>query len=846
MRLPLAWLRDYCDPPLTTEELAERLDLSGTEVGFVEHHGVGALDRFVVGRVLAAEQHPDADRLSVCRVEVGNGDVAQIVCGAPNVAAGQIVAVARPGAVMPDGTELGRAKLRGVESDGMILAEDELGIGTDHAGILVLDDDLRPGQPLVDALPISTDVIELEITPNRPDCLGIYGLAREVHAITGAPLAAPPWSVDAGSAGEVAAASVAVEDPDLCPRFTARVYDDVRIGPSPPWLKARLMAAGQRPINNVVDVTNYVMLLTGHPLHAFDLDRVAGDRLVVRRARAGEQIELLDGAVRALDEPMMVILDGDGPTSLAGIMGGSRSEVADDTTRVLMEVASWNGPNIQRTSRKLGVRSEASARFEKGLSPDAALEAQVMASVLMEHVVGATLLPGTIDVGGAGPAPATLTLRPGRVAALLGIEIPAERCAQTLAALGFGVERSDHAAAEPSGVGAPSDGTPLSVTVPHWRRNDVTREVDLIEEVARVDGVERLPATLPARRGAYGVLTPAQKLRRRTEDALAARRLDELAGWSFSAPDLPDRLRLAAGDPRRDAVVLANPLSSAQSAMRTTLLGSLLDGARHNVTHGARDVRLFELGAVYLAAQHPAAPPEATARGQGPLPGDAGRRAAAQRAHAATLPTERLHAAAVLTGAVRPATWREPEPPQADFFAAKGVLEGVAETLRVALRFEPTGAEPFLHPARAARVLAAGEAAGWLGELHPAVAEAWELPPAAGFEVDLDVLFAGAPDALLYEDVTSFPAVHRDLAVLVPEAVPAADVVETIRTASPLLEHVDIFDVYTGEQVGPGRKSLALHLTFRTADRTLRDEDVDRQIEEVVGALRQLGGELRA
>ncbi|MFL5903099.1 MAG: phenylalanine--tRNA ligase subunit beta [Solirubrobacteraceae bacterium] len=830
MRLPLAWLRDYCDPPLTTEELAERLDLTGTEVGFVEHHGVEALDRFVVGRVLEAEQHPDADRLSVCRVEVGNGDVAQIVCGAPNVAAGQIVAVARPGAVMPDGTELGRAKLRGVESDGMILAEDELGIGTDHAGILVLDDDLRPGQPLVDALPISTDVIELEITPNRPDCLGVYGLAREVHAITGAPLAAPPWSVDPGATGEVPAASVVVEDPDLCPRFTARVYEDVRVGRSPPWLKARLMAAGQRPINNVVDVTNYVMLLTGHPLHAFDLDRVAGGRLVVRRARGGEQIELLDGAVRTLDDPMVVILDGEGPTSLAGIMGGSRSEVADDTTRVLMEVASWNGPNIQRTSRKLGVRSEASARFEKGLSPDAALEAQVMASVLMEHVVGATLLPGTIDVGGAGPPPATLTLRPERVATLLGVEIPAERCAQTLAALGFGVDGE----------------APLSVTVPHWRRNDVTREVDLIEEVARVDGVEKLPATLPARRGAYGVLTPVQRLRRRTEDALAARRLDELAGWSFTAHDLPDRLRLAADDPRRAAVVLANPLSSAQSVMRTTLLGSLLDGARHNVTHGARDVRLFELGAVYLAAQHPAAPPEATAPGHGPVAGDAERRAAAQRAHAATLPTERLHAAAVLTGAARPATWREPEPPQADFFAAKGVLEGVAETLRVPLRFEPAGAEPFLHPARAARVLAAGEPAGWLGELHPGVAAAWELPPATAFEVDLDVLFAGAPDALLYEDVISFPAVHRDLAIVVPEAVPAAEVVETIRTASPLLERVDIFDVYTGEQVGPGRKSLALHLTFRTSDRTLRDEEVDRQIEDIVGALRKLGGELRA
>ena len=377
MRLPLFWLRDYCDPPLTTDELADRLDLTGTEVGWIEHHGVGALERFVVGRVLEADKHPDADRLSVCRVDVGNGDVAQIVCGAPNVAAGQTVAVARPGAVMPDGTELGAARLRGVESQGMILAEDELGIGTDHAGILVLDGDLEPGQPLADALPIATDVIELEITPNRPDCLGVYGLAREVHAITGAPLAQPPWSTDPGSRGPVEAASVTVEDHELCPRFTARVYEDVSIGPSPPWLKARLMAAGQRPINNVVDVTNYVMLLTGHPLHAFDLDRVAGRRLVVRPARRGEKIELLDGTVRELEDPMMVILDDDGPTSLGGIMGGSRSEVEETTTRVLMEVASWNGPNIQRTSRKLGVRSEASSRFEKGLSPDAACKEAV-------------------------------------------------------------------------------------------------------------------------------------------------------------------------------------------------------------------------------------------------------------------------------------------------------------------------------------------------------------------------------------------------------------------------------------------------------------------------------------
>jgi len=832
MRLPLFWLRDYCDPPLTTEELADRLDLSGTEVGWIEHHGVGALHRFVVGRVVEADKHPNADRLSVCRVDVGDGDPAQIVCGAPNVAAGQTVAVARPGAVMPDGSELGAAKLRGIESQGMILAEDELGIGTDHAGILVLDDDLEPGQPLVDALPIATDVIELEITPNRPDCLGVYGLAREVHAITGAPLAIPPWSSDPGSPGPVQGAEVVVEDDELCPRFTARVYDDVRIGPSPPWLKARLMAAGQRPINNVVDITNFVMLLTGHPLHAFDLDRVAGHRLVVRPAHEGERIELLDGAVRELEPPMVVILDDDGPTSLAGIMGGSRSEVSETTTRVLMEVASWNGPNIQRTSRKLGVRSEASSRFEKGLPPEAALEAQVMASILMEHVVGATLAPGTIDVGGPGPDPARLTLRPARVAALLGIDIPAERCAEILDALGFGV----------SGV----DGeAPFAVTVPHWRRLDVTREIDLVEEVARVDGLERLPATLPARRGAYGVLRPDQQRRRAVEDALAARGLFEIAGWSFGSPELPDRLRLAADDPRRRLVTLANPLSSAQSALRPTLLGSLLDSARNNVARGAGDVRLFELGAVYVDEQQPASPAEATARGHGPLPSDAQRRADAERAHAATLPTERLTAAAVLVGAARPATWRDPEPPPADFYAAKGVLEAVAAALRVPLAFAPADDQPFLNPARAARVSAGAQPVGWIGELHPAVAAEWELPGAAAFEVDLEALFAVVPGPPAYEDVTSFPAVHRDLAIVVPESVPAAAVLDVLR-ASPLAEHVGVFDVYRGPQVDEDAKSLAVHVSFRAPDRTLTDEEVDREVAALTERLRSLGGELRA
>ena len=348
MRVPIEWLSEYCAPHMTPVALASRLAMTGTEVERVEHHGVEALDYFVVGKVLDRHQHPDADRLSVCMVDVGGSTAQQIVCGAPNVKAGQTVAVAKPGAVMPDGTKLDRRKLRGQESNGMILAEDEVGIGSDHAGIMVLDDDIKPGTPLAEVIPIATDVLALEITQNRPDCLGVYGVAREVHAATGAPLKDPPWANDPGTSGDVDGITIDVQCPDLCPRFTARMFENVTIGPSPRWLKARLMAAGQRPISNVVDITNYVMLLTGQPLHAFDLDRVAGGRLTVRRAAPGELVDTLDGQTRTLDDEMVLIADEDGPTSIAGVMGGARSEVHEGTTRVLMEVANWIGPNIHR------------------------------------------------------------------------------------------------------------------------------------------------------------------------------------------------------------------------------------------------------------------------------------------------------------------------------------------------------------------------------------------------------------------------------------------------------------------------------------------------------------------
>ena len=823
MRVPLDWLLEFCDPGLDVEALEERLTMTGTKVEAVHGHGVGSPEGFLVGKVLSAERHPDADRLSVCTVDLGDGGKpAQIVCGAPNVAAGQTVAVARPGAVMPDGTTLGRAKLRGVVSEGMILAEDEVAAGTDHDGIMVLDDDLAAGTPLGKVLPIATPVLELEITPNRPDCLGVYGVAREVHAVTGAPLAQAPWAGDCGCDGDIdgldTPVEIVVDCPDLCPRFTARVFEDVRIGPSPLWLKARLMAAGQRPINNVVDVTNYVMLLTGHPLHAFDLDRIADSRLVVRRAGDGEQIETLDGQRRSLDGDMVVIEDGRGPTSIGGIMGGGRSEVHAGTRRVLMEVATWNGPNINRTMARLNLRTEAGARFEKQLPVESALEAQAVASILMTEVCGARLLDGTIDVGQSLGEPAAVKVRDARIAGLLGHSIPRPRCAEILEALGFAVTDA-------------MDG--LVARVPHFRRGDVTREADLVEEIARVDGLDKLPATLPSRRGAVGILTPAQRARRRAEDALVGCGLREVVGWSFTSPAVNDRLRL-----EERGLALENPMSEEQSVMRTTLLGSLLDAASHNVRRGAEDLGLFEVGAVYLP---PAEEPEV--RGEWPPPvGTPGWIALREQ----RLPDERMHLGALLLGHARPAEWREAEPPAADAFAAKGILDALGAALRVRLAVEPAG-RPFLHPGRSARVLASGRDVGWLGELHPLVAGEWDLPAAAGFEIDLGRLLPAVPAVPMYRDLTSFPAVHQDLAVVVDAGVPAGAVLDVVRQAAgDLLVRAEVFDVYRGEQIGRGRVSLALRLEFSAPDRTLTDDEVARRRENTVAALRdRLGAEPR-
>ncbi|MBS1846520.1 MAG: phenylalanine--tRNA ligase subunit beta [Actinobacteria bacterium] len=822
MRVPYSWLREYCDPGLPIEELADRLVMTGTEVERIDVVGPPSPDNFVIGKVTEAVQHPDADRLRVCTVDVGEGGARTIVCGAPNVGAGQTVAVALPGARMPGGDKLRKAKLRGVASEGMILAADEIEVGEDHDGIMVLDDALSAGTPLADVIPLAEPVLEIEVTPNRSDCFGVHGIAREVHAVTGADLGPDPWADDAPAEGEGQAsdfASVTIEVPDLCPRFTARVFRDVKIGPSPLWLRERLAAAGQRPISNVVDITNYVMLLTAQPLHAYDLDKLPGGELIVRTAREGEKMTTLDGVERELDPEIVLVCDRDRPSGIGGVMGGQVSEVSDETTSLLLEAANWNGPNILQTSRRLSLRSEASARFEKQLHPDLTMRAQAVASKLIVELCGATMVPGTIDVAAPAPEPRTLRLRGSRVTSILGMEIPQADQVAYLERQGFAVE---------------VDGEDLLATVPADRYYDVTREIDLIEEVGRLHGFDRhLPTTLPrVGEGKVGRLNRTQRLRRRAEDELRDLGFDQIVGWSFNNPGEAGRLRTCEPDPRAEPILVANPLSDEGAAMRTTLIGSLLDVAARNLSRGAEAVSLFEAGAVYLRGT----PPETGGPLAGDFPGDT-----------PAPVTEPHRYGALAVGPLIPRSWRGGSEP-ADFFALKGVLEALAASLGCPpLEFEPT-AEPFLHPGRGAAVAVGGAPLGWLGEIHPLVCRTWDIDAAVGFEIDAAPLLAAATlGEELFEDVTTFPAALRDLAVVVDSDTSAATVrAAVLAGGGELLRAAKVFDLYEGPQLAEGKKSLALALEFRAADRTLTDEEVDAARASIEAELTKIGGELRA
>jgi phenylalanyl-tRNA synthetase beta chain len=761
MRVPVSWLRDYVAIDMPLAELAERLSVATAEVEGIERRGVadadGNLGLFRVGKVLEAEKHPNADRLQLTKVDLGEGEPRQIVCGAWNFGAGATVAVALPGAVLPNGLQLEQRKVRGELSDGMILAEDEVDLGQDHTGIMLLPE-TGPGTPLGDVLPLFDHVLHVESTGNRPDLLSIYGLAREIAALYDLPLADMPGSQRPGRVpnGRV---EIRIDDLVGCPRYVGRLFEGVTIGPSPVWLKARLLAAGMRPISNVVDVTNYVMLALGNPLHAFDYETLHGTRIVVRRAEPGEQLRTLDGVERDLDPGDLMIADAERSVALAGIMGGEETEIGEQTTKVLLEAANFEPFGLFQTSERQRLRTEGSNRWEKGVDPHLAPFAANLATELMLELTGGTW-SADADVHVELPERPVVHYRTERADEVIGIPTEAAEQDRILERLGFDVAGGQ-------------------VTVPTWRARDVAREIDLVEEIARFR-LEDVPFTLPRRRAMFGALTRSQKLRRRVEDTLA--------GLGFVETYTPS---LRADDPAADALRLPEPLSADLAVLRTRLLPSLVEAARRNLELGAAAVELFEVARVYEAGDE--------------------------------LPTERLHVAGVVGGG---------------FGRAKGVVETLHAALKADAVFERTDDE-LLHPGKAARV-----AAGIVGELHPALLDgSWGV-----FELDLERLFDQARDDVKFVDVVTYPAVHEDLAFVVGEDVAAGDLVAAARaSAGDELRDVRVFDVYRGPQVGEGRKSVAIAVTYQSPERTLADEDAARLRAAIVDGLgRRFGAMLRA
>lgn len=789
MRISHRWLSEYVDLP-PVEELAARLTAVGLEVEGVERRG-SELAGIVAARIVASEKHPNAEKLSVTRVDTGSGEPLQVVCGAKNYRVGDLVPLATVGTTLPGGTRIERAKLRGVESFGMLCSARELGLEADASGLLILPADVQPGTPIAKALEIEDTLLEVNVTPNRPDALCHVGVAREVAAAFGRSLRMPAVRLAESGTPAAEAVRIRIDAPDKCHRYAARVVEGVRIGPSPNWLVRRLEACGVRSISNVVDVTNFVLLELGHPLHAFDLDLVAGQEIIVRTARPGERITTLDGKERSLDPDDLLIADRDRGSALAGVMGGAVSEINPQTSRVLIESAWFSPSGIRRTSRRHGLKTEASYRFERGADPGAVLTALDRCAAMIAELAGGAIRAGVVD---ANPRPFQASevrlpwASPGRV---LGVEVPREEIRQTLTRLGF-TERAS----------GPDD---VTVLVPSWRQ-DVAIEEDLIEEIVRTRGYDAIAESLPR----LAVDNPAVSLEgevtSRVRAALEAAGFSEAVNFSFVAP-----AELSAFDPSQRPIALKNPISADLAVMRTSVLPSLFRNAAHNLRQHVNDVRLYEMARCYRAK---------------PGPGDE--------------PVEEpLEVGAVLLGRRSPVGWAAPRD-GLDFFDAKAAVEEILSSLGVSsVRWEVRPAA-WSHPRFSAAIVGpGGQNLGVLGELHPRVTTAFELPRGVfAFRLDFEALMSHARTVPSHGGIPRFPAVLRDLAVVVDERVQVAQLL-AVAEAEPLVEEAMLFDVYVGAPIPVGKKNVALALRYRVADRTLTDAEVTGAHDRIMERLRQ-------
>ena len=817
MRVSYDWLKTMIDVPESPKELSDEYIRTGTEVEAIDVVGE-SFDHVVTAQVLEKTPHPDSDHMYVCKVSVGDKNVdaegnpepLQIVCGAQNFEAGDHIVTAMIGAELPGGIKIKKSKLRGVASFGMNCSARELGIGGDHAGIMILPEDAPVGMPFGEYYGSSDTVLDCEITPNRPDCLSMIGMARETGAIFDrdyhVELPAIKSETGRATADEI---SVEIADEGLCDRYVARIVRNVKVGPSPDWMVKRLSGLGIRPHNNIVDITNYVMMLTGQPLHAFDLSTFAehdGRRsVVVRAAKQDETFQTLDGEKRVLDAGMGLITDGERPVALAGDMGGMDSEITDASVDVLVESACFNAGRTSHTSRDLSLISDASIRFERQVDETGCVDVANVTCALIEELAGGEVAPGYVDVY---PVPKTIdsiTLRYQRVLDICGAPIERDFVVRSLTRLGCTVEET---------------GEDYLVTPPSFRP-DLPREIDLIEEVLRLWGMGRVEATIPAAKNHIGGLTHEQQLTRKVGQILRACGLNETTTFGFAAPGDLEKIHMSA-DGRGVPVVLMNPLVAEQTEMRRSLLPGLLQSVAYNEAHGTTNVHLYEIGTLFHGREN------------------------------ASLPRETQSVAGVLTGSWTDQTWNNTVD-KLRFFAGKGIVEELLEQLRVPkVRFRVAEGEgyDFLQPGRAAEVLSGGTVLGWVGEIHPEAREAMDIDRiVVAFELDLDKLIKGAHNQENYHEFSPFPAVQHDLAIVVPDEVTCEDLLQRITSAGgKLLESVRLFDVYRDPiRVGVGKKSMAFSLTYRSDDHTLTSDEVERAHGKIVTKLcKATGGEVRS
>lgn len=812
MNVSYKWLNEYIDlSGFTGEELAEKMTRGGIEIDVVESRNKGVTG-VVVGYVKSKEKHPDADKLNVCKVDVGTGEELQIVCGAKNVDAGQLVPVAVIGAQLPGDFKIKRAKLRGVESQGMICSAKELGLNDkllpkeQQEGILVLPASTKIGTSIGSVLGIDDEVLELDLTPNRSDCLSMLGVAYEIGALTGREVRLPNITVNHTTVRTDSLISVSVSAAEQCPHYSVRYIKGVKIGESPLWLQNRLIAAGVRPINNVVDVTNFVMLEYGQPLHAFDADRLSGGHIDVRLAKTGETLVTLDDQERKLEPHMLVITDGKDPVALAGVMGGASTEVTSGTVNILLESAKFDGGTVRKTSRQLGLRSESSIRFEKEVDPARVIPALDRAASLIAELAEGLIAEGIVEVTTGELKPAKVAVSLDKINGYLGTELSRLEIQTIFGRLHFEYELSD------SNV--------FTVSVP-TRRGDITRAVDLIEEVARLHGYDEIPTTLIHGDVVPGSLTKPQAIRRELRKRLSDSGLHEVVSYSFTGPERTKLFPALAE--QTNPVRLAMPMSEDRSVLRTTLIAQLLETAAYNRNRKNESAALFEIGSVFHTDEE----------------------------QLTRLPHEKHRFAALLTGNRSEAEWNA-KSAQVDFYDAKGILETIFGVLGLTASVTYEAAQPeHFHPGRTAAVILhtpkGNEVIGYVGQLHPALQLEADLADTYVLEIGLDLIYELADSEIEYKVLPRYPAMQRDIAVVVDQEVAASKLTGAAwEIASELLESVRIFDVYTGEKLGAGKKSVALSLIYRHGERTLTDEEVTELHGKVVLQLEQsFAAELR-